>query len=137
MKLVLIFLIESFFNSFMKMKNEKRMKALKIQSQNLLNMKKAVICLNLIFYVEVETKSKFKNLNFVFQFMKNTKWHFWVYGFSSILNFANFQLLQFYSENITLQLLQFPLPNRPYLIDIYIKLISKGFIQSSRQSRLV
>ena len=76
MKLVLIFLIESFFNSFMKMKNEKRMKALKIQSQNLLNMKKAVICLNLIFYVEVETKSKFKNLNFVFQFIKNTKWHF-------------------------------------------------------------
>ena len=74
----------SFFNSFMKMKNEKRklyfvfdffyenekrMRALKIQTKNSLNMKIVVPSF------EVKTKSN-KILNFVFQFIKNTKWNF-------------------------------------------------------------
>ena len=71
--LILIFLSNSFFNSFIKMKNEKRsvfrfpffyenekqMRVLKIQTKTLLNMKMIV-----------------KYLNFVFQFIRNLKWHF-------------------------------------------------------------
>ena len=52
------------------------MKPLKIQSKNLLNMKMAVNYLNFVFRIEVKTKSKYRILNFVFQFIKNTKWHF-------------------------------------------------------------
>ena len=55
----------------MKMKNE-----WKFQSKNILNMKMVVNYLNFVFYIEVKTKSKYKILNFVFQFFKNTKWHF-------------------------------------------------------------
>ena len=32
--------------------------------------------LNLVFLIEVKAKSKYRILNFVFQFIKNTKWHF-------------------------------------------------------------
>ena len=32
--------------------------------------------LNFVFRNEVKTKSKYRILNFVFQFIKNTKWHF-------------------------------------------------------------
>ena len=32
--------------------------------------------LNFVFRIEVETKSKYRILNSVFQFIKNTKWHF-------------------------------------------------------------
>ena len=56
--------------------NEKQMIALKIQSKNLLNMKMVDKYLNFVFHIEVKTKSKYKILNFVFQFIKNTKWHF-------------------------------------------------------------
>ena len=56
--------------------NIKRMKVLKIQTKNLLNMKMAVNYLNFVFRVEVKTKSKDRILNFVFQFIKDTKWHF-------------------------------------------------------------
>ena len=55
--------------------NESRMKTLKIKSKNLLNM--VVNYLNVVFLSEVKTKSKYKILNFVFQFIKKTKWHFW------------------------------------------------------------
>ena len=58
----------------MKMKNEWR--ALKIQSENFLNMKIVVNCFNFVFHTEVKTKSKYNILNFVFQFIGNTKWHF-------------------------------------------------------------
>ena len=89
-KLILIFLSNSFFNFFMKIKNEKwtafrfpffyenekRMRVLKIQSKTLLNMKMVVKYLNFVFHIEAKTKSNYKILNFVFQFMKNTKWHF-------------------------------------------------------------
>ena len=54
--------------------NEKRMKLLKSQTKSLLNMKNSV--LNSVFRIEVKTKSKHRILNFVFQFIKNTKWHF-------------------------------------------------------------
>ena len=74
----------------MKTKNEKRtvfrfpffyenvnqMKVLKIQTNNLLNMKMTVNYLNLVFRIEGKAKSKYRILNFVFQFIKNTKWHF-------------------------------------------------------------
>ena len=52
--------------------NEKRIKVLKTQKKNLLNMKVVVSYLNFVFFVE----SKDKILNFVFQFIKSTKWHF-------------------------------------------------------------
>ena len=88
--LILIFLSNSFFNSFMKMKNEKRtvfrfpffyenekrMRVLKIQSKTLLNKKMVAKYLNFVFHIEVKTKSNYKILNFVFQFLKNMKWHF-------------------------------------------------------------
>ena len=32
--------------------------------------------LNFVFHIEVKTKSKYRILNFAFQFIKNTKWHF-------------------------------------------------------------
>ena len=89
-KLILICLNNSFFNSFMKTNNEKRtvfrfpffyenikrMKVLKIQTKNLLNMKMTVNFLNFVFRIEVKTKSKYRILNFAFQFIKNTKWQF-------------------------------------------------------------
>ena len=52
------------------------MKALKIQSKYLLNLKMIVNYLNCVFLIEVKTKSKYRILNFVFQFIKKTKWHF-------------------------------------------------------------
>ena len=89
-KLILICLSNSFFNFFIKMKNEKqtvfrfpffyedekRMKVLKIQRKNLSNMKMIVSYLNFVFFIEVKAKSEYRILNFVFQFIKNTKWHF-------------------------------------------------------------
>ena len=39
-------------------------------------MKIVVNYLNFVFHIEVKAKSKYKILNFVFQFIKNTKWHF-------------------------------------------------------------
>ena len=56
--------------------NEKRMRVLKIQGKTLLNMKMVVKYLNFVFHIEVKTKSNYKILNFVFQFLKNMKWHF-------------------------------------------------------------
>ena len=52
------------------------MRALKIQSKNPLNMKMVVNFLNFVFRIEVKTKSKYRILNFVFQFIKNMK-HLW------------------------------------------------------------
>ena len=68
----MICLSNSLFNSFMKAKNEegtvfhfpffceneKRMKALKIPSKNLLNMK--MVYLNFVSLIEVKTKSKYR-----------------------------------------------------------------------------
>ena len=56
--------------------NKKRMKVFKIQIKNLLNMKMVVNYLNFVFFIEVKSKSKYRILNFVFQFIKSTKWHF-------------------------------------------------------------
>ena len=38
-------------------------------------MKIVTIYLNFVFHIQVKTKSKNKILNFVFQFIKNTKWN--------------------------------------------------------------
>ena len=89
-KLILICSSNSFFNFFIKMKNEKRtvfrfpffyenekrMKVLKMQRKNLLNMKMLVSYLKFVFFIEVKAKSKYSILNFVFQFIKKRKWHF-------------------------------------------------------------
>ena len=56
--------------------NEKRMKVLKIQRKNLLNMKMVVSYLNFVFFIEVKAKFKYRILNFVFQFIKKTKLDF-------------------------------------------------------------
>ena len=32
--------------------------------------------MNFVFFIEVKAKSKYRTLNFVFQFIKKTKWHF-------------------------------------------------------------
>ena len=52
------------------------MRELKIQNKYLLNMKVAVNYLNFVFHLEVKTKYWNQILNFVFQFIKVTKWHF-------------------------------------------------------------
>ena len=39
-------------------------------------MKIVVNYLNFVFHTELKLKPKYKILNFVFQFMKSTKWHF-------------------------------------------------------------
>ena len=39
-------------------------------------MKTVVNYLNFVFLNEVKSKSKYRILNFVFEFIKNTKWHF-------------------------------------------------------------
>ena len=83
-KLILICLSNSFFNFFIKMKNEKRtvfrfpffcenekrIKLLKIQRKNLLNVKMVVSYLNFVFFIEVKAKSKYRILNIVFEFIK-------------------------------------------------------------------
>ena len=53
--------------------NEKQMKVLKIQRKTLLNMKVVVSYLNFVFFLEVKAKSKYRVLNFAFQFIKKTK----------------------------------------------------------------
>ena len=39
-------------------------------------MKIVVSYLNFVFFIKVKSKSKYRILNFVFQFIKKTKWHF-------------------------------------------------------------
>ena len=56
--------------------NEKRMKVLKIQRKNLSNMKMEVSYLNFVSFIKVKAKSRYRILNFGFQFIKKTKWHF-------------------------------------------------------------
>ena len=52
------------------------MKVLKIQRKNLLNMKMVVSYLNFVCFIKVKAKSKYRILNFVFKFIKETKWYF-------------------------------------------------------------
>ena len=68
------------------------MKALKIQRKNLLNMKMGVSYLNFIFFVEVKAKSKYRILNFVFQFIKKTNWHF---GYTDCKRLACVNIIRF------------------------------------------
>ena len=49
------------------------MKVLKIERKTLLNMKVVVSYLNFVFFLEVKAKSKYRVLNFAFQFIKKTK----------------------------------------------------------------
>ena len=104
-KLILICLSNSFFNSFIKMKNkertvfrfpffyenEKRIKILKIQRKNLLNVKMVVSYLNFVFFIKVKSNSKYWILNFAFQFIKKKpEMAIWVHGF-----FYHFSILLF------------------------------------------
>ena len=61
--------------------NEKRMKVLRTQRKNLLNIKMVVSHLNFVFFIEVKAKSKYRILNFVFQFIKKNEMAHWVHGF--------------------------------------------------------
>ena len=63
------------------------MKVLKIQRKNLLNMKMVVSYFNFVFFIEVKAKSKHRILNFVFQFIENTIWHFWYTDSTRIFNY--------------------------------------------------
>ena len=148
--LILIFLSNSFFNSFMKMKNEKwtvfrfpffyenekRMRVLKIQSKTLLNMKMVVKYLNFVFHIEVKTKSNYKILNFVFQFIKNMKWHF---GYSDIygthfltishLTFGwspEFFIRQISFDNSVSYLYSFRLNDFLWFEHCFLKVVSQG-----------
>ena len=70
----------------MKMKNEKRtVFRFPFFYENEKRMK-VVRYLNFVFFIEVKAKSKYRILNFVFQFIKNTKWQF---GFTDFLVFIN------------------------------------------------
>ena len=90
-KLILIFLSNLFFNSFMKMKTNKwtvfrfPFFIKKIQSKSLLNLKIVVNYLNFVFRIEIKTKSKYNILNFIFQFIKNRKWHFGYTDYNGIV----------------------------------------------------
>ena len=46
-------------------------------------MKMIVNYLNFSFHIEVKIKSKYKIFDFVFQFIKDTKWHF---GYTDSMN---------------------------------------------------
>ena len=61
---------------FIKNGKQIKQKALRIQRKTLLNMKIVANYLNFGFHIELNTKSKYKILNFVFQFIKNMEWHF-------------------------------------------------------------
>ena len=109
-KLILICLSNSFFNFFIKMKNEKRtvfrfpffyenekrIKVLKIQRKNLLNMKMVVNYLNFVFLTEVKANLSIGFLNFVFQFIKNTKWHF---GYTGTFGYFGYTLGTPYTQS--------------------------------------
>ena len=55
------------------------MRLLKIHSKNLFQHEKIVNYLNFVFHFEVKWNSNHKDLNFVFQFIKNTKWQIEIY----------------------------------------------------------
>ena len=59
------------------------MRTLKTQSEDLFNLQMVVSYLNFVFHIELKVISKYKILNFVFQFIKNTM-ALWVHGFSSV-----------------------------------------------------
>ena len=56
-------------------------------------MKLVANYLNSVFHIEVKTKSNDKFLNFVFQFIKNTKWHF---GYTDSATYESFSSMYKY-----------------------------------------
>ena len=86
----------SFFNLIMKTKNEKNSNfyfILKEKSNVLFNPRIRILVnyLNFVFYIEVKTKSKYKTLNFLFQYIKNSKWHF---GYTDSVHFSSFTFMK-------------------------------------------
>ena len=51
-------------------------------------MKMVVSYLDFVFFIEVKAKSKYKILNFVFQFIKKSKWHF---GYTDLLKQISYE----------------------------------------------
>ena len=124
-KVILICLSNSFFNFFIKMKNEKRTvyrfpffyeneirtKVLKIQRKNLLNIKMVVSYYNFVPFFKVKAKSKYRILNFVFQFIKKkNEMTLWVHRlcpyselfwsvFSQIRTEYSFQMREYTDQN--------------------------------------
>ena len=67
------------------------MRELKISYKNLLNMKTVLNYLNFVFYTELKIKSKNKISDFVFHFIKNTKWHLGCTDSSGSIKFSVFR----------------------------------------------
>ena len=61
--------------------NEKRMKVLKIQRKNLLNMKMVVNYLNFVFLIDAKAKSKYMIFEFRFSVYQKDEMALWVHGF--------------------------------------------------------
>ena len=61
--------------------NEKRMKVLKIQRKNLLNMKMVVNYLNFVFLIDAKAKSKYRIFEFRFSVYQKDEMALWVHGF--------------------------------------------------------
>ena len=68
--------------------NKKRMKVLKIQRKNLLNMKIVINYLNFAFLIEVKAKSKPRILEFCFSIYQKHEMALWVHGLIN-LSFLN------------------------------------------------
>ena len=66
--------------------NEKRMKFLKIQRKNLLNIKMVVNYLNFVFLIEVKAKSKYWIFEFRFSIYQKHEMALWVHRFIWIPN---------------------------------------------------
>ena len=107
--------------------NEKRMKVLKIHRKNLLNMKMVVSYLNFVFFVEVKAKSKYRILNFVFQFIKKMKWHFGCTDCRALAN--NRFLLNNYVFVICLQ--------KQNISYIFLSSCNSFFIEKMKSIRLI
>ena len=86
-KLILICLSNSFFNFFIKMKNElyfvfhffmkiKKNEGIKNSKKESIEHENGSQLFDFVFFIEVKAKFKYRILNFVFQFIKKTKLHF-------------------------------------------------------------
>ena len=53
-------------------------------------MKMLASYLKFVFFIEAKVKSKYRILNFVFQFIKKAKWHF---GYTDSTSLPNFDIL--------------------------------------------
>ena len=65
--------------------NEKRMKVLKIQTKNLLNMKMVVSYLNSVVLIQVKAKFKYRIFKFRFSIYQKHKITLWILGLMMLI----------------------------------------------------